>query len=60
MATLLGHDDPRVRAAIEESRQLFERMGAGLWLARLEALAAEHPDTGRPAAAAPVGDAIPR
>ena len=28
---------PRVRAAIDESRRLFERMGAGLWLARLDA-----------------------
>jgi tetratricopeptide (TPR) repeat protein len=36
MATLLGGGDPQVRAAIDESRQLFEQMGAGLWLARLE------------------------
>jgi class 3 adenylate cyclase/tetratricopeptide (TPR) repeat protein len=37
MATLLGPGDAQVRAAIAESRQLFERMGAGLWLARLDA-----------------------
>ncbi len=37
MATLLPGDDPRIRAAIDESRRLFEQMGAGLWLARLDA-----------------------
>ena len=37
MATLLGPGDAQVRAAIAESRQLFEQMGAGLWLARLDA-----------------------
>ena len=36
MATLLDHADGQVRAAIAESRRLFESMGAGLWLARLE------------------------
>ena len=41
-----GHGDParlgdaQVQAAIAESRQLFERMGAGLWLARLDGAAA--------------------
>jgi len=45
MATLLGTGDARVRAAVDESRRLFEQMGAGLWLARLdEALAG----SGRP------------
>jgi len=37
MATLLGDGDTRVRAAVDESRRLFEQMGAGLWLARLDA-----------------------
>ncbi len=37
MATLLDPMDPQVRAAITESRLLFEKMGAGLWLARLDA-----------------------
>jgi hypothetical protein len=37
MATLLDPGDAQVRAAITESRQLFEKMGAGLWLARLDA-----------------------
>jgi tetratricopeptide (TPR) repeat protein len=36
MATLLGSGDAQVRAAIAESRGLFERMGAGLWLALLD------------------------
>ena len=38
MAMLLGSGDAQVRAAIDESRQLFERMGAGRWLARLDAV----------------------
>jgi len=37
MATLLDRDDAGVHAAIDESRLLFERMGAGLWLALLDA-----------------------
>jgi class 3 adenylate cyclase/tetratricopeptide (TPR) repeat protein len=37
IATLLDPGDPQVRAAVTESRQLFEKMGAGLWLARLDA-----------------------
>jgi class 3 adenylate cyclase/tetratricopeptide (TPR) repeat protein len=37
MATLLDTGDAQVRAAITESRQLFGRMGAGLWLALLDA-----------------------
>jgi len=61
MATLLGPGDPRVRAAIDESRRLFEQMGAGLWLARLDAAFATAPaDAARPEVSAPVGDAIPR
>ena len=36
MASVLGGDDTAVRAAIDESRRLFERMGAGLWLAELD------------------------
>jgi class 3 adenylate cyclase/tetratricopeptide (TPR) repeat protein len=43
MATLLGPGDSQVRAAIAESRGLFERMGAGLWLARLDAAQAGQP-----------------
>jgi ethanolamine utilization microcompartment shell protein EutL len=39
LATLLGPGDAQVRAAITESRQLFERMGAGLWLGLLDAAA---------------------
>jgi class 3 adenylate cyclase/tetratricopeptide (TPR) repeat protein len=61
MATLLDRDDPRVRAAIDESRQLFERMGAGVWLARLDAALAREPvGATRPESSAPVDDAIPR
>jgi tetratricopeptide (TPR) repeat protein len=41
MATLLGTDDAGVRAAVDESRHLFEQMGAGLWLARLDAVVAD-------------------
>ncbi len=37
MSTLLGMGDPQVRAAVTESRVLFERMGAGLWLGLLDA-----------------------
>ena len=37
MATLLGPSDAGVRAAIAESRGLFERMGAGLWIGLLDA-----------------------
>ncbi len=37
MSTLLGMGDPQVRAAVTESRGLFERMGAGLWLGLLDA-----------------------
>jgi tetratricopeptide (TPR) repeat protein len=37
MATLLGTGDAQVRAAVTESRQLFEKMGAGLWLGLLDA-----------------------
>ncbi len=51
MATLLGPGDPQVRAAIAESRGLFERMGAGLWLALLDAAEAGRPaglPTGQP------------
>ncbi len=48
MATLLGDDDPAVRDAIDESRRLFERMGAGLWLSQLDAV------LGQPVAARPV------
>jgi hypothetical protein len=47
MATLLGSDDAGVRAAIDESRHLFDQMGAGLWLARLDrASAATRVDPG--------------
>ncbi len=61
LATLLDASDPRVRAAIDESRCLFERMGAGFWLARLdEALAADRSAPAVPASPAGVGDAIPQ
>ena len=56
MATVLGDGDAVVREAIDESRHLFEQMGAGLWLARLDvALAgwAAAPASARPASAAP-------
>jgi len=36
MAMLLGTADARVRAAVSESRQLLERIGAGLWLGLLD------------------------
>ena len=53
--------DPRVRAAIDESRRLFEQMGAGFWLARLEeALAADRSAPVVPARPAGVGSAIPQ
>jgi len=62
MADLLGQGDPRVRAAIDESRQLFERMGAGLWLARLDAALTTGPaDAAAPAdAAGPATSHAPR
>jgi ATP/maltotriose-dependent transcriptional regulator MalT len=69
MATLLGPGDPRVRAAIDESRRLFERMGAGLWLARLDAALAAGPAVppspagdapGRTAAPDPAGAEAPQ
>jgi hypothetical protein len=37
MATLLGSGNGQVRAAVAESRELFETMRAGLWLAQLDA-----------------------
>jgi class 3 adenylate cyclase/tetratricopeptide (TPR) repeat protein len=37
MAALLGRDDDHVRAAIDESRDLLQRMGARLWIDRLDA-----------------------
>jgi len=49
MATLLGDEEPAVRDAIAESRRLFERMGAGLWLAQLDAV------LGQRTTAAPAG-----
>jgi len=52
IAILLDAGDPRVRAAIDESRRLFEQMGAGLWLARLDAALAGSgaaPTAGAPA-----------
>jgi tetratricopeptide (TPR) repeat protein len=36
LAALLGSGDPQVRVAIDESRQLLESMGAGLWLGLLD------------------------
>jgi hypothetical protein len=55
MAILLGRD-PAVRSAIDESRRLFERMGAGLWLAELEAALS----TAAEAPAAADAPAVPR
>ncbi len=43
MATLVGDRDAVVHAAIDESRHLFERMGAGFWLARMDAATADSP-----------------
>ena len=61
MATLLDAGDLRVRAAIEESRRLFERMGANLWLVLLDrALAAGRPVAADPVRSTEIGDAIPR
>jgi hypothetical protein len=37
IATLLDGDDPRVRTVVDESRRLFEQMGAGLWSTYLDA-----------------------
>jgi hypothetical protein len=45
MAMLLGTADARVRAAISESRQLLERMGAGLWLGLLDDAVAGQADS---------------
>ena len=47
MATLLGSTDAAVREAIEESRRLLEQMGAGLWLARLDAADGRSAETTR-------------
>ncbi len=49
MATLLDPGDAQVRAAITESRQLFEKMGAGLWLSMLDAAEAGGADAAEPA-----------
>ena len=51
IATLLDVDDPRVRAVVDESRRLFEQMGAGLWLARLDTALGDA--QGAPASTAP-------
>ena len=51
MATLFGDRDPAVNAAIDESRRLFQAMGAGLWLAKLDAAltsAAQAPEAAKP------------
>ena len=39
-ATVLGTGDSGLRRAVDESRLLLERMGAGLWLAHLDAILA--------------------
>jgi hypothetical protein len=58
MATLLDTSDPRVRAAVDESRQLFEQMGAGLWLGLLdEALAKSDVTPASPASEPAAGTA---
>jgi len=59
MAILLGTSDARVRDAVDESRRLFERMGAGLWLARLDAVLAASPGSAAPAVAAAERAALP-
>jgi hypothetical protein len=52
MATLLDPRLPEVRAAIDESRAIFERLGARAWLARLDEVLAGKgsgtPDEDRP------------
>ena len=40
-ATVLGTGDSGLRRAVDESRLLLERMGAGLWLAHLDAILAD-------------------
>ena len=62
MATLLGTPDPQVRAAISESRQLFERMGAGLWLGLLDDAEAGRasPSAARPVTPRPTARPHPR
>ena len=58
IATLLDTGDPRVRAAVDESRHLFEQMGAGLWLARQdEALARSDATAASPASEPAPGSA---
>jgi hypothetical protein len=37
-AFALGPDDPDARAAAEEAREIFARLGATAWLERLEAV----------------------
>jgi class 3 adenylate cyclase/tetratricopeptide (TPR) repeat protein len=59
MAILLGHGDPRVRAAIDESRRLFEQMGAGLWLALLDTVLAGSDAPATPRAPAAPSSASP-
>ncbi len=59
MATLLDTSDSRVRAAIDESRHLFEQMGAGLWLARLDAALADPAAARTPGAPASTSSASP-
>jgi hypothetical protein len=62
MAMLLGTADVRVRAAISESRQLFERMGAGLWLGLLDDAEAGRasPSAARPVTPRPTAHPHPR
>jgi tetratricopeptide (TPR) repeat protein len=58
IATLLDSSDPRVRAAVDESRRLFEQMGAGLWLGLLdEALATSDVTPASPASEPAAGTA---
>jgi hypothetical protein len=58
VATLLGGGDATVRAAIDESRRLFEQMGAGLWLRLLDAATAG-PSTAPATGVATPGPAVP-
>ncbi len=51
LATLIGPDDPRTRALIDESRQIWKGLGARLWLDVLDEASAPAMASGRGAAA---------
>jgi hypothetical protein len=58
MALLLGLDEPDVRAAADRAREVFERLGARPFLARLDAAAADDPARASSAASSPAASSV--